>query len=175
MPSEEGAGRPIAWVTDLADALVREIFELVADVRLSRCEETSVPLRDGTFTVFSAVEGAYRSELAFRSEPPLARRVARNMLGREPGDMEESVEYTMELFNMFCGRFLSEIYRAAGARARFSPPRYTCGPFRFSQEGELRGKALHYCGDQGERAVFLWTEDGLERLLARGKNKKDEI
>lgn len=171
MSSKEGAARPIAWVSDLADALVRETFEQVADVRLNRCEKMSAPLKADAITVFSAVEGAYHSELAFRAEPPLARRAARNMMGREPETREETVEYIMELFNMFCGRFLSEIYRTVGARARFSPPRHIGGDFRFSQAEEVRGEVLYYRGDHGDRAAFLWTEDALERLLTRGKNK----
>lgn len=161
----------LCWVCDLADALIREIAQEAADLPLYRQPE-GPPLSEehSLVSIYSKVDGAYFTELVFRGELSLFFQVASNMQGVPSPSMEDAVDYALELFNMFCGRFISEVYRATGIPARFYPPRYLGG-----QPCSVKGavKSLYYLSQHGEQAQFSWTADSVEQLLIRRTANND--
>lgn len=164
MSWERESEEPMTWVSDLADTLIREILEQMAGIHLRRCPP---PPGGRTFlSVFSAVEGAYHTELAFCAEPQLLRRVAVNMLEDPKAGLEDGLEYTMEIFNVFCGRFISEIYRETRIPARFYTPRHAAGKVCLTHTPV---QSLYYLSDREEQACFYWTASSIAEILTRGK------
>lgn len=166
MRSEKKETNAHAWVSDMADTLIREILEQTAGLQLVRCP-SPFAVGDEFFTVYSTVDGAFHTELVFSSEPDLFCRIASNMSGDPAPSQEEAVEYAMELFNMFCGRFISEIYRMTRVPARFYPPQYMVGTLQLDS-GSV--ESLYYQDACGVKAKFSWTAEAIERLLNKGES-----
>jgi len=99
-----------AWVSLLAEQLICEIADQMGAIRLS-CEQSAS--RDETsnrkMSVISAeIGGDYNISIYFLAEHSLFLRLARNMLGEEPGEEDVRI-YVGEFFNIVCGRFISEL------------------------------------------------------------------
>lgn len=155
---------PYLWVSDLADALIREIFQETAGISLIR---QPTPPPDGVHvlsSIYSKVDGDYVTELIFRGELPLFFQIASNMQGDPAPPMEDAVDYALELFNIFCGRFISEVYQATRVSARFYPPEYLGARMR-KMAGPIQ--SIYYCSGNGIQAQFSWTSDSVEQLLTR--------
>ena len=119
------------WVSQLADAMVREITRKMAGIDLRSVPPTAPELaaRPRTDAVYGLVDGEHPIQVQFRAEPRLFTRLAKNMIGEAPEDGEEVREYAKEYFNVLCGRFLSELYRMANVRVRhMTIPRYEVFP-----------------------------------------------
>lgn len=156
--------RPFSWVSDLADALIREIFQETAGILLERTADLP-PDSGGAFvSIYSKSDGAYTTELIFRGELPLFFQIASNMMEVPSPCMEDAVDYGLELFNIFCGRFISEIHRATGVPARFYPPQYLG-----TQPRDMTRPidTICYRSQGGLHAQFLWTSDSVEQLHTR--------
>ena len=92
--------------------------------------------------------------MRFEADWELFARLARNMSGTPPDDGEEIEAYATEIFNIICGRFVSELYTLTGQKARFLPA-------TFGDTVDLDANNLintvRFTSDKNEGAVFLWT------------------
>lgn len=166
------ANNQLSWVSDLADALIREIFQETAGILLVRRQGPPPPAAGSPslVSIYSRADGAYVTELVFRGELPLFFQVAANMQENPSPSLEDAADYTLELFNIFCGRFISEVYRATGITARFHPPQYLgerpCGIMGTTN-------SIYYLSQDGQQAQFSWTSDSVEQLLTRRTTKNE--
>lgn len=105
-------------------------------------------------------------KLRFLAEPRMLSRLARNMLGSEPEE-GEAQEYAMEFFNILCGRFISELYKATETTARFFPTRYeaSLNPTGLGEDTSL--STVYFISDEQELAAFSWTAEVVNDLLRR--------
>ena len=96
----------------MAETLVCEILEVMSDIhlRLAQLQEQEMESRK-LEAIYGFVEGDYQIELRFLAEPRMFSRLAQNMAGSQLSS-DEIQEYAMEFFNVLCGRFLSELYKA---------------------------------------------------------------
>lgn len=174
--SAEEKEAPLLWVRALADELIREILEQVTGIHLRQCPRDPFweHARE-TASICSQVEGTYRMELLFCAEHSLVYRMGVRMSGESDLPEEEAVEYAMEIFNVFCGRFLSELYRSTGIVARFKPPCYNRKEYPPAGERVSYVQPLCYISDTGEHAQFSWSMEPIERLLTSKKGEQDEI
>lgn len=165
MTAKDGAERN--WVRDFADYLFRELIELEGGFSL-RCKPALPPQMEECDVVYTGIEGACGAMLAFVAERPLFLRLARNMICG-PEESEEDVrDYVKEFFNVFSGRFISELYRMTGAPALFCPPEYRAGTPPDLWALEPSPNQLIYESDQGRTAVFAWRlPSNLERSSIR--------
>ena len=107
------------WVNQMAGTLVCEIIELMAGIQLQHHPAWEHTARERDIdAIYGFVEGDFPMKLRFLAEPRMLSRLARNMLGSEPEE-GEAQEYAMEFFNILCGRFISELYKATETTARF--------------------------------------------------------
>jgi hypothetical protein len=161
--SEEEPG---AWVYRMAELLVCEIMDQMAGIQVSRCSGGETPAQEMD-TVGGYVAGGYQMEVFLRAEPALFRRIACNLIGGEPDSPEEIQDYAMELFNVLCGRFVSEVSRTTHVPAYFEPPMY----FKDARDGGASPgepmSTLFFESDQKERAEFSWTSNSMNQLLRR--------
>lgn len=151
----------------LAEALTREILEESAGIRLSprEGEAKGVPLD----AVCGVVDGGFRTQMQFRAEPRLFRRMACNMVG-EPVDSEEEIhDSATEFFNILCGRFISEIYRQTHIPASFYPTRYVEAEEVPELGRSEQLETLRFISEERELAEFSWTMKSIELLLKRSE------
>ena len=150
----------------MADALLREILEQLAGIRLTRCPPRTPkgagPPMDG---VYGKVDGAYQMQLLFRAEPRIFQRLACRMIGAPAKDTQEVQEYATEFANVLCGRFISEIYRATKVPARFYPTQYETYPDSSPLGDETEISTIFYASEDQEAAEFSWTADSVAMLL----------
>lgn len=168
----DGQDKEIAWVTEMADALLREILEQLSGIRLSRrppwTPKGAGPPMDG---VYGRVDGAYQMRLLFRAEPRVFQRLASNMIGAPAKDAQEVQEYATEFANVLCGRFISEIYRATKVPARFYPTQYETYPDIPLLGDDTEISTIFYASEDQEAADFSWTADSVAMLL-KGENSE---
>ena len=127
-------------------------------------------LPEAGFDAFSGrtrvVEAGERIKLRFLAEPRMLSRLARNMLGSEP-EKGEAQEYAMEFFNILCGRFISELYKATETTTRFFPTRYEALPNPTGLGGDTSLSTVYFISDEEELAAFSWTAEVVNDLLRR--------
>ena len=109
--------------------------------------------------------------MRFLAEPRLFSRLAQNMAGSQLNS-DEIQEYAMEFFNVLCGRFLSELYKAADTAARFCPTRYELYPDLISLKDQVMLSTLYFISDEQELAAFSWSTKPIDDLLRRSMNVK---
>ena len=105
-------------------------------------------------------------KLRFLADPRMLSRLARNMLGSEP-EKGEAQEYAMEFFNILCGRFISELYKATETTTRFFPTRYEALPNPTGLGGDTSLSTVYFISDEEELAAFSWTAEVVNDLLRR--------
>jgi len=157
-----------AWVSLLAEQLICEIADQMGAIRLS-CEQSAS--RDETsnrkMSVISAeIGGDYNISIYFLAEHSLFLRLARNMLGEEPGEEDVRI-YVGEFFNIVCGRFISELINKADISVQLM---LVDGELQSAEEilKEELIKSLYFVSDMKEYAVFSWTYLPIEEMLRRG-------
>ena len=107
------------WVNQMAGTLVCEIIDLMAGIQLRNHPAWGEAAKERDIdAIYGFVEGDVPMKLRFLAEPRMLSRLARNMLGSEP-EKGEAQEYAMEFFNILCGRFISELYKATETTTRF--------------------------------------------------------
>ena len=116
--------------------------------------------------IYGFVEGDVPMKLRFLAEPRMLSRLARNMLGSEPEE-GEAQEYAMEFFNILCGRFISELYKATETTTRFFPTRYEALPNPTGLGGDTSLSTVYFISDEEELAAFSWTAEVVNDLLRR--------
>jgi len=157
-----------AWVSLLAEQLICEIADQMGAIRLS-CEQ-SVSRSDAgnrKMSVISAeIGGDYNISIYFLAEHSLFLRLARNMLGEEPGEEDVRI-YVGEFFNIVCGRFISELINKADISVQLM---LVDGELQSAEEilKEELIKSLYFVSDMKEYAVFSWTYLPIEEMLRRG-------
>lgn len=157
---------PERWVREMARALVQEIAEMMAAVTLAPAVAPLPEAAPRLEAITGYVEGDYRIELRFLAEPAMLRRLAENMMGAPAGE-EEVREYAMEFFNVLCGRFISELYKATGTSARFFPTRYELCPDISALADQLSMRTVYFVSEKGELAAFSWSSAPVNDLLRR--------
>ena len=108
----------------------------------------------------------FRSSCIFFAQRALFMRLTKNMVGYDP-DEEEAQEYAMEFFNILCGRFVSELYKASKTSARFFPTEYDRTPDRGMPGQNAEDKTVYLISEQQELAAFSWTAAPVDRILRR--------
>lgn len=157
---------PERWVSDMARTMVQEITQVMTGVVFQPGvppPPESVPRMEA---IIGHVEGACSIELRFLAEPALLRCLVENMSAAPAGDQEVQ-EYAMEYFNVLCGRFISEIYKATGISARFFPTRYEVYPDLSSLSDQFSMRTVYFTSEQGHLAAFSWTSGPINDLLRR--------
>ena len=112
------------------------------------------------------VSGDFQIELHFFAQRALFMRLTKNMVGYDP-DEEEVQEYAMEFFNILCGRFISELYKASKTSARFFPTEYDRTPDRGMPGQKAEDKTVYLISEQQELAAFSWTAAPVDTILRR--------
>ena len=79
----------------------------------------------------------------------------------------EAQEYAMEFFNILCGRFISELYKATETTARFFPTRYEASPNPTGLGEDTSLSTVYFISDEEELAAFSWTAEVVNDLLRR--------
>lgn len=156
----------------MAQVLVCEILELMSGIQLRQHPSWMETAGDKRLeAIYGFVNGDYQIELRFLAEPHLFFRLAQNMIGREPKE-EEVQDYAMEFFNVLCGRFISELYKATNTSARFFPTKYesSLDVTILSEEPSL--STIYFISDKQELAAFSWTATPVEDLLRRSMDVK---
>lgn len=155
------------WVVQMAEVLVREILELMSGIQLRHHS----PWKNDTGekrleAIYGFVDGDYQIKLCFFAEPSLFFRLAKNMTGNEP-QRDEAQEYAMEFFNILCGRFISELYKATKTSARFFPTKYEASLDISILNEEPSLSTTYFISDEQELAAFSWSATPIEDLLRR--------
>ena len=155
------------WVEQMAESLVYEIVEQMSGIVLRRSEPWE-RLSEGMEIdmITGRVSGDFQIELHFCAQRALLIRLTKNMVGYEP-DEEEAQEYAMEFFNILCGRFISELYKASKTSARFFPTEYDRTPERGMPKQNAEDKTVYLISEQQELAAFSWTAAPVDRILRR--------
>ena len=97
-------------------------------------------------------------------------RLAQNMAGSQLSS-DEIQEYAMEFFNVLCGRFLSELYKATNTTAKFYPTRYELYPDLMCLKDQVvMLSTLYFISDEQELAAFSWSAKPINDLLRRSIN-----
>lgn len=158
-----------AWVLRMADILVYEILDQMAGIQIRNSTANEAGTTDMS-TVYGFVDGEYRMQLQFRADPRMFGRFAENMMGKPPQE-EDIRDYAEEFFNVLCGRFVSEIYRATQMKARFFPTRYgePCKALR-EEEPEL-SCTRYFVSEEREHAEFSWSVALSENNLEGAKRE----
>ena len=73
----------------------------------------------------------------------------------------------MEFFNILCGRFISELYKATETTARFFPTRYEASPYPTGLGEDTSLSTVYFISDEQELAAFSWTAEVVNDLLRR--------
>ena len=146
------------WVRKMAGTLISEVSKKMSEINLLPNEtQPSAPVLEEMEAVYGHVEGDYRMVMQLRAEKNFFYRFAENMIGDAPEDWSEVEDYATEFFNVFCGRFVSELYIATGRAARFYPPVYEYPPNVSRVEPTEQVCSLYFVSDKNECAVFSWT------------------
>ena len=145
------------WIGMLAGELICDIFYSMSNIRLRVVSE--VPARQ-TLEKMDAVLGVASSAacgmcMQMRSGYDLFERLARNMIGAAPEDREEVAEYATEMFNIVCGRFISELSVAMKCCGRFQPTVYERPPNVTDMENGMCN-SIYFESDENDIAVFSW-------------------
>lgn len=158
---------PMDWVEQMAESLVYEIVEQMSGIVLRRSEPWE-RLSEGMEIdmITGHVSGDFQIELHFFAQRALFMRLTKNMVGYEP-DEEEAQEYAMEFFNILCGRFISELYKASKTSARFFPTEYDRTPERGMPRQNAEDKTVYLTSEQQELAAFSWTAAPVDTILRR--------
>lgn len=143
----------------MAETLISEVTEKMSGINLLPNEtQPSDPLLEAMDAVYGRVEGdCHRMVMQLRAEKKFFYRFAENMIGDAPEDWSEVEEYATEFFNVFCGRFVSELYIATGRAARFYPTVYEYPPNVSRVEPTEQVCSLYFISEKNEYAVFSWT------------------
>ena len=154
----------------MAETLVCEILEVMSDIhlRLAQLQEQEMESRK-LEAIYGFVEGDYQIELRFLAEPRMFSRLAQNMAGSRLSS-DEIQEYAMEFFNVLCGRFLSELYKATNTTAKFYPTRYELYPDLMCLKDQVMLSTLYFISDEQELAAFSWSAKPIIDLLRRSMN-----
>lgn len=163
----------VAWVSHLAAQLICEVAEQMGDIRLT-CE--SAPPQTGPGdrkmdAVCALIGGDYSISIRLDADRAFFFRFARNMLGRNPEE-DEIQAYARELFNVICGRFISELILRAEVSVKLMPILYE-QPVRcaVSDEEAAGIQRLSFVSDAQEYAIFSWTSLPIEEMLRRNMSK----
>lgn len=155
------------WVNQMAGTLVCEIIDLMAGIQLRNHPACGEAAKERDIdAIYGFVEGDVPMKLRFLAEPRMLSRLARNMLGSEP-EKGEAQEYAMEFFNILCGRFISELYKATETTTRFFPTRYEALPNPTGLGGDTSLSTVYFISDEEELAAFSWTAEVVNDLLRR--------
>ena len=155
------------WVNQMAGTLVCEIIDLMAGLQLRNHPAWGEAAKERDIdAIYGFVEGDVPMKLRFLAEPRMLSRLARNMLGSEP-EKGEAQEYAMEFFNILCGRFISELYKATETTTRFFPTRYEALPNPTGLGGDTSLSTVYFISDEEELAAFSWTAEVVNDLLRR--------
>ena len=157
------------WIVDLAGTLISEIFYTMSRISLWLIPE--IPALEALDSMESVL-GVASSEhcgmrMQMRSSYSLFERLARNMIGDAPEDRQEVEEYATEMFNIVCGRFISELCVAMKCCGRFQPTTYERSP----DVTDLLGggsNSIYFKSDEDEVAVFSWrmmTDDDKKEAI----------
>lgn len=144
-----------AWLLQTADALVCQLMEECAGIRLAQ-QEASQALEQFA-EVYTEVDGTYHALLTFRAEWPLFRQLTENMLGEPISEPDDVEEYTKEFFNVLCGRLVSEIFILTKSPARFYPPCFLLEACEIPCDEGAFTSVLSYRDEEGDRAELRWT------------------
>jgi chemotaxis protein CheY-P-specific phosphatase CheC len=159
-------GKDGVWVYDLAEALVYEVLEQMAGIT-TLCQSSRKMPRVKMDTVCGQINGDFHMEVQFRAEPGTFRRLASNIIGGEPEGPEEVQEYATEVFNVLCGRFVSEICSVTHTVIKFQPPQYkTAAEIVADGAGEPLSM-LFFVTERKEPIEFCWSENAINQLLKR--------
>ena len=157
------------WVKKMAEALVCEILEVMSDIHLRLAQRQEEIENRKLEAIYGFVKGDYQIGLRFLAEPRLFSRLAQNMAGSQLSS-EEIQEYAMEFFNVLCGRFLSELYKAANTAAKFYPTKYELYPNLMCLKDQDILSTLYFISDEQELAAFSWSAKPIIDLLRRSMN-----
>ncbi len=154
-----------AWVTAMAENLVGEIIEQMANIRLS-----IVPLKEleskQMVGVYVWVGGDYTMQMSFFAEKNLFYRLAKNMIGDEPTE-EDIQDYGMEFLNIVCGRFISEIVNQIHIKVRLMAVENCVLENWVGPDDQKSMRAVGFVSDAQEYAGFSWTSSAIEEMMKR--------
>jgi chemotaxis protein CheY-P-specific phosphatase CheC len=150
----------------MAEALVYEVLEQMAGIT-TLCQPSRKVPTVGMDTVYGHVTGDFRMEVQLRAQPSLFHRIASNIIGGDPESVEEVEEYATEVFNVLCGRFISELCSVTHTVIKFRPPLYkTAAETAKMGAGEPLSMLL-FETDNKEPIEFCWSKDAMIQLLKR--------
>ena len=158
------------WVEQMAETLVCEIAEQMSGIQLRRskawtCEKPETRVD----AICGHVSGDFQIELRFFAQTELLFRLTRNMVGYDP-ESDEVQEYAMEFFNILCGRFISELYKAARTSARFFPTQYEAMPDTGMLGKNASERTVYFTSEEQELAAFSWTAAPVDAILRRNSD-----
>ena len=151
------------WIYQMASRLTCEILEVMAGVKL-----TKWPTGDSSTkmdTVYGLVSGKDDIQIQFEADPKLFARMARNMIGGEPEDEFEVQEYAAEIFNVLCGRIVSELCDASKTVLHFRPIEYKAYSDEEPMEYSHALDTLYFKSDNDEFARLSWSRESVESLI----------
>lgn len=143
------------WIPEIADLMVCEVINQMSGICLAGCSKEEEKQLE---TVYGLVDGDYQMQLWLRAEPRLFNRLAKNMIGEDPADEEEVKEYAVEMFNILCGRFISELYEVTGHAAKFFPTSYGNVPCDLSPAVSHEMCIRSFFSDEQEYVEFAWSK-----------------
>lgn len=146
------------WVSQLAQELLRETLQQMGGIQLQMVPDLpSQFAQKETGIVCGETAGDLNIRMRLEAENSLFARLAGNMIGEPPADQQEVEEYAAEVFNVVCGRFVSELYRMTGRSARFLPTTYEQPPGTPPRYDEAGVNSVKFMSDSNEGAVFAWA------------------
>ena len=156
-----------AWVSDMADNLVREIMEQMADIQLSSVSVCGIGSKQ-MIGVRIWVDGDYKMQMSFFAERNLFYRFTKNMIEEEPTD-EDVRDYAMEFLNTICGRFISEIVNQIHIKVQMMAVEERVLERWTAPEDINFVRAVGFVSDAQEYAVFSWTSRAIEEMMKRSQ------
>jgi hypothetical protein len=146
------------WITQTAEAMVREILKQMANVQVRLLSASQKQAGVTMDDVYDHIYGDRQMEVQLRAEPELFYRMAKNIGGTDPQDEDEIADYATEIFNVLCGRFISEICNRDHISMRFNPPQYRKSSYVSRTEGNETLHTLSFRTEKEELLEFAWGE-----------------
>lgn len=158
------------WIQELAEKLVREVSDQLADIHLESTAEFPWDDLPGEHAVvFGLVQGDYELHIQLLTEWRLLYRMTHNMMGEDP-DSEDVREYALEYFNIICGRFISEIVNRTHISVKLLPVRYEMSSQSPILTPDEQISTIYCLSDQQEQLIFSWTSMPVQNMMRSGRN-----
>lgn len=125
--------------------------EQLAGIKMN---QESAFLRGDVCTVYTAFrQGGVRSGLAMTAETRFFQRLTRRMMRAEQVGAQDVRDFTIEYFNVLCGKITGLLYRDTGVAARFQIPSFCAG--RYEREAGWGRWELPFRSDMDEGAMLV--------------------